>query len=90
MAENLVWFSLATTSLGAVTNILLNLVLIPNYAGTGAAIATVISYAVVSHLACIFYPPMYDTVWMLTKALFIPLRIRQNWIYLKYIKHVIL
>lgn len=88
IAEDLSQFSFATTSLGAVTNILLNFLLIPIYGGNGAALATVISYAVASHIACIFYPPMYDNTWMLTKALFIPFRFQQNLIYINYVKKI--
>ena len=88
MAENLTWFSFATTSLGTVVNLLLNYWLIPIYGGIGAAIATVISYAVASYLTCILYPKMFDTAWMLTKALFIPFRIRQNFIYLSHVKNI--
>lgn len=86
MTENLAHLSLMTTSLGAVTNILLNLLLIPAYKGTGAALATVISYAVASHVSCLLYPPMFNNAWMLTKALFIPFRLRQNLTYLGYVK----
>jgi len=82
MAENFTRLSFVKTSLGAITNILLNLVLIPNYGGVGAATATVISYAISSHVSCIFYPPLFVNGWMLTKALFIPFRIRQNLLYL--------
>lgn len=43
--ENLTKFAFFRTSLGALINILLNFILIPLYSGVGAAIATVISYA---------------------------------------------
>ncbi len=88
MVENLTWFNFATTSLGSVINVLLNFWLIPSYGGIGAAIATVISYVVASHVACILYPPMFDTAWMLTKALFVPFRLRQNLIYLSNVKKI--
>ena len=45
VAEGLTHLSLYRTLVGAITNVLLNLYLIPAYSGTGAAIATVISYA---------------------------------------------
>ncbi len=86
MAENLVWFSSITTSLGTIINLLLNFLLIPNYGGVGAAIATVISYAVVSHVACMIYPKMFNTAWMLTKALLVPFRVHQNLIYLSKLR----
>jgi len=88
MAENYTRFSLFATSLGAISNICLNLALIPKYQGIGAAIATVISYAISSHVSCIFYPPIYDNSKMLFKALIVPLRIRQNLIYLNQIRRI--
>ena len=88
VAENLTKLSFATTSLGTIVNILLNLWLIPIYEGTGAAIATVISYAVAAYFASMLYPVMFRTSWMLTKALFIPFRIKQNLIYLNRVKKI--
>jgi len=90
MAENFTRFSFLTTSLGAIVNILLNFLLIPPYQGVGAAIATIIAYAVATHVSCLFYPPMLDSGWMLTKALFIPFQIRKNLIYLSYFQKIIL
>lgn len=43
--EGLTKLALSRTAVGAVTNVVLNLILIPRYSGLGAAIATVISYA---------------------------------------------
>ncbi len=88
VAENLTHFSFVATSLGAITNILFNFFLIPSFGGIGAALATVVSYGIATHLACIFYPPIFKTGWMLTKALLIPFRFRQNLIYLSSIKKV--
>jgi polysaccharide transporter, PST family len=48
IAEGLTHLSLRRTLIGAITNVVLNLLLIPAYAGVGAAIATVISQAVAS------------------------------------------
>jgi O-antigen/teichoic acid export membrane protein len=78
MAENLTRLSFACTFLGTVVNLGLNFWLIPLYGGHGAAIATVLSYATVSHFACLIYPQLNHTGWMLTKALLIPIRLRQN------------
>ncbi|ELS03109.1 membrane protein involved in the export of O-antigen and teichoic acid [Xenococcus sp. PCC 7305] len=88
MIENLTIFNFATTSLGALTNVVLNLWLIPLYQGVGAAIATIISYAVATYLSCIFYTPMRQTGLMLTKSLLIIFRWRQNLIYLNQIRKV--
>jgi O-antigen/teichoic acid export membrane protein len=85
-AENFTRVSLAKTLLGAMSNVLLNLLLIPYYGGVGAAIATMISYGISSHLSNLFYPPLFDNGWMITKALLIPLRIRQNLFYLSQVK----
>jgi PST family polysaccharide transporter len=46
IAEGLTQLPFQRTLLGAITNVLLNLILIPMYAGVGASIATVISYGV--------------------------------------------
>jgi O-antigen/teichoic acid export membrane protein len=90
MAENLTRFSFLTTSLGAIVNVWLNFLLIPPYSGVGAAIATVLSYAVASHISCLLYPPMFKSGLMLTKALFIPFRFEQNLLYFSKIKQVLL
>lgn len=85
-AENMTQFNFFTTALGTAVNLGLNFILIPNYGGVGAAIATVVSYAVASHFSCIIYPKMFNTGLMLTKALFIPFRIRQNLLYINKFK----
>ncbi|MEL6495580.1 MAG: flippase [Cyanobacteria bacterium J06623_7] len=74
--ENKTRLSLIAQLMGAVTNILLNLWLIQEYGAIGAAISTLISYAVSSYLSCGIFPEMRQTGWMLTKALFIPLRFK--------------
>jgi len=79
-----------TTSLGAIVNILLNFLLIPPYQGVGAAIATIIAYAVASHISCLLYPPMFKHSLMLTKALFIPFRFEQNLNYFNKIKQILI
>jgi O-antigen/teichoic acid export membrane protein len=90
ISENFTRFCFATTSLGAITNIIINFFLSPKYGGIGAAIATVIAYGVSSHISCLFYPPMYRVAWMLTKALFIPFRFHQNVIYFSQIRKKLL
>lgn len=85
MAENLTKLSFYTTLMGAISNILLNLILIPKYSGVGAAIATLISYAISGYFSCLFYPVLHQKFWMLTKALLIPFRVQQNILYVKQI-----
>jgi len=74
LTENLLVFSFITNGVGAVVNVALNLVLIPRYAGVGAAIATVISYAAAGYLTCFIHPKTRDAAWMMSKALIIPFR----------------
>lgn len=82
IAENLTQFTFATTSFGAVVNIALNLWLIPSYAGLGAALATLISYAIANYLSGALFQPTRLNFKQMTQALFIPLRWRQNRRYL--------
>ncbi len=56
MSEGLTKFSAATTTCGAIANIILNFLLIPQYGIMGAAIATVIAQLVASYFANAFYP----------------------------------
>ena len=74
--ENKTRLSLITQLMGAITNIGLNLWLIREYGAIGAAIATLVSYAVSSYLSCLIFPDMRRTGWMLTKALLIPFRFK--------------
>ncbi len=54
IAEDLYYLSVLSHSMGALSNALLNLVLIPNYGGVGAAIATILSYAFASYISLFF------------------------------------
>ncbi|MEA5566423.1 flippase [Anabaena sp. UHCC 0399] len=56
VAEGLTHLSLRRTLIGAMTNVLLNLLLIPHYAGVGAAIATVFSQAIASFFGNVTHP----------------------------------
>lgn len=70
--NNLLIFSLWTHGLGAVLNILLNLLLIPNFSGIGAAVSTVISYAVASYIALYFHSSIRSQGVLMTSVLFRP------------------
>jgi PST family polysaccharide transporter len=59
------------TSLGAVTNVLLNLYLIPKYGGIGAAVATLVSQAVASYLSFAFFKRTRVIFGMMTRALWL-------------------
>lgn len=56
ISEGLSHLSLLNTFVGAIMNILLNLFLIPKYNGTGAAIATLISYTCADFLMNAIHP----------------------------------
>jgi polysaccharide transporter, PST family len=56
ITEGLMRFSFATTALGAVTNVGLNLLLIPGYGPNGAAIATLVSQFVAVSLSTLLFP----------------------------------
>lgn len=64
VAEGLAHFSLNRTLLGAIINIGLNLFLIPQYGGVGAAIATVISQGVASFLGNAMHPQTRKIFWI--------------------------
>lgn len=60
---------------GLVSNVLLNLWLIPLYQGMGAAIATLISYAIGGYLFYLIIPDTRKNAVRMTKALLLPVRI---------------
>lgn len=55
IAEGLTNLSFRRTFLGAITNVVLNFILIPEYSGEGAAIATVISYGLAAFISNAFH-----------------------------------
>ena len=74
LIEGALMFSLITQGLGALANIGLNLLLIPRYGGEGAALATVLSYAIASWVALLAHPKTRPVFYMMTKSFFSPLR----------------
>jgi len=75
IAEDRLRFSLVRHGTGATVNIVLNLVLIPPLGGIGAAIATLVSYAVASFGACFLYAPVRGQAWAMVRALLLPARV---------------
>jgi len=65
-------FSLVCAVTGALVNVALNLLLIPRWSGLGAAVATVVSYAVSAWLMSFCSPGLRPVGWMQTKALLSP------------------
>ena len=74
LIENVLIFSLITQGMGAIANVFLNLLLIPEYGYIGAAYATLISYAIASYLALMFYCKTRPVFWMMTYSIFLPIR----------------
>jgi len=54
--------------------VLLNLLLIPHYGGEGAAMATLISYAMASYAALLVHSKTRPVFFMMTKSFFSPFR----------------
>lgn len=73
--EGLQRFNLHSRLSGLVANILLNLLLIPRYQGLGAAIATVISYAIGGYFYFFWIPQTRANAALMTKALLLPFRL---------------
>lgn len=69
LTEGLMKFNFATTAVGAVVNVVLNLFLINRYGGIGAAIATLIAQVFASYGANALYSPTRKVFINQTKAL---------------------
>ncbi len=72
-----------TLALGAISNILINVVMIPNYGGLGAVVATLISYAIAGYISCFFFKKTRKIGLIMTLALFNPFK------ELKYINNIL-
>ncbi len=70
VARNLQRYLTAPTAAGAISNVLLNLYLIPRYAAVGAAIATVASYTIGWMVILLFFSrdPIDDIRWLEIRA----------------------
>jgi O-antigen/teichoic acid export membrane protein len=73
--ENALVLSLVSTAFGAIMNVILNLLLIRPYGGHGAAVATLISYAVASYLTLLVIPRTWTIAKMMTKSMLFPIRV---------------
>ena len=77
VAEGLQIFNLYSRLAGLVSNVLLNLWLIPIWGGMGAAVATLISYAIGGYLFFWVIPQTRPNAQLMTKAIALPLRLPQ-------------
>ena len=73
LIEDALRFPLIMNVSGAFINVLLNLLLIPGYDGSGAAVATLLSYVVASYLSLSFFKKTRPIFWMMTKSFASPL-----------------
>ena len=73
--HKLTYFQLWTTALGAVSNVILNLYLIPRHQGYGAAVATILSYGLAVILSCFLYTRTREIGFILVKSILAPFRI---------------
>lgn len=71
--ENLLLFSFVSHGLGALSNIVLNLILIPIYGGIGAAIGTLLSFSVSTVLFTFFSKKTRVAGYMMVKTIFDPI-----------------
>ena len=74
IAENRLQISLYGTIAGALINVLLNLVLIPEFGINGAAFSTVGSYFVAAYLPAACFPSAAPAWRILNRAIFVPFR----------------
>ncbi len=74
LIENALYFSLLTQGLGALSNVVLNYILIPVYGGEGAAFATLVSYTIASFFAVSLHRRTRPVFWLMLNALCAPVR----------------
>lgn len=74
IAENLQKYSFYRTLFGAITNVILNFILIPKYGVYGAAVATLISQSIASYLFNIINKATRKTFFLQTNAILLPFR----------------
>ncbi|CAH6976080.1 Polysaccharide biosynthesis protein [Vibrio chagasii] len=74
LVEDVTKYSLVTHGSGAVLNLVLNYWLIPTWGGEGAAVATLISYAVASFFALLPFKKTRPFAFIMIKSVFLPIR----------------
>lgn len=71
ITEGLMKLTFFATAVGAVTNVLINLLLIPSYGASGASIATLISYFIAVVLSTLIFPETRKVFKMQINSLFL-------------------
>lgn len=82
IAERLLHFSLISHGIGAVLNIIANFILIPQWQGEGAAIATILSYACASYVAFWLSASTRPLALTMTRAMLLPFTLGYRYWYL--------
>jgi PST family polysaccharide transporter len=75
LIEGMLRHSFLCTFIGCASNILINLWLIPLYGPIGAALSTIISFALSGYISSFIFPKLYYIGIMQSKALLIPFRL---------------
>lgn len=75
ITEKLLHLSLASQAAGALSNVLLNIYLIPLYGPMGAAYATVASYALAGYGVLFMHPQLRPMARVVSYSLFLPFRV---------------
>lgn len=75
ITEKLLHLSLASQAAGALSNVFLNIYLIPLYGPLGAAYATVVSYAVAGYLVLFLHPQLRPMARVVSYSLLLPFRV---------------
>jgi O-antigen/teichoic acid export membrane protein len=77
IAENMTTFSMIAAGIGAIVNVTLNVLLIPESAGVGAAWATLFAQVTATYLTCFLLSKTRSRALpQMTRALYLPFRIR--------------
>ena len=75
IAEKLFKFSMVSTIIGSILNVLANYLLIPVYGGCGAAIATLVSYSTAAFFRSFFIKGPNSIMRQQISSLFVPLKV---------------
>tara|TARA_R110001606_G_scaffold314556_6_gene461329 strand:+ start:6287 stop:7600 length:1314 start_codon:yes stop_codon:yes gene_type:complete len=74
LIEGMASFLVISQGLGALLNVVLNFALIPHFEGVGAAVATVLAYAVASYFALLLHPRARPLFFIMTRSILSPWR----------------
>lgn len=83
IAENLLKFSLYSHGIGAIINIIGNIVMIPAFGAVGAAYATLLSYAFSAYVVFWLHPSTWSIAGIMSRTMLLPFTLgRRYWSYI--------